>query len=137
MAASTFKRLYNYHNIDDTIVVFSVPSRIFKSIHNGGFNTFVACLENDTIVDDNADYRLIACAHFGFHQFKQIHGERDSDNGLRIAPRRTHRCWSIHKLLCFAANFLDCFADIDNSVKFDLHTTHNSVRKIKIYQKIN
>ncbi|AIE47807.1 orf78-like protein [Peridroma alphabaculovirus] len=145
MAGQQFRRKYNYHNIGNALVVFSVPQRVFeRRFGNTGFNMFVACADDDNTVEQTATvagttprYRLCERRTFNFRQFAPIRSRQDSDNHLRIVPYTTDADADTLKFLHFAANFLDCFAEINNDFKYSAARTFNSFRIIKIYQKVS
>ncbi|ACI28865.1 agip84 [Agrotis ipsilon multiple nucleopolyhedrovirus] len=138
-AAETFKNRYNYHRIDDSIVVFSVPARVYRRCFgNNGFNTFVVCADEDDIVDKNCstNYELCERQRFRFRQFRPIHSQSDSDDGLRIVPYVNGISYARLDFLHFVTNFLDCFADINNEFRFTERKTFNTIKTLKIYRKI-
>lgn len=138
-AAETFKNRYNYHCIDNCIVVFSVPARVYRRrFGNTGFNTFVVCADEDDIIDTNchASYKLCERERFRFRQFRPIYSQFDSDNGLRIVPYVNGISYARLDFLHFVTNFLDCFADINNEFRFTERRTFNTIKTLKIYRKI-
>jgi hypothetical protein len=135
--AETFKRKYNYYSIDDSIVVFSIPSRIYRRCFGDtGFNTFVVCADDDDIIDDQKNYRLVERQRFRFRQFRPIYTKEDSDNGLRIVPYVNGVGFAHMDFLHFVTNFLDSFANIDNKFRFSERKTYNTIKTLKIYHKI-
>ncbi|AIZ48631.1 asb074 [Agrotis segetum nucleopolyhedrovirus B] len=139
-AAKTFKNHYNYHCINNNIVVFSVPSRVYRRCFGGdsGFNTFVVCADEDNIVDTNCseNYKLCERQRFRFRQFRPIYTEADSDNGLRIVPYVNGISYARLDFLHFVTNFLDCFAEINNNFRYTERRTFNTIKTLKIYRKI-
>ncbi|AAM95077.1 hypothetical protein [Mamestra configurata nucleopolyhedrovirus B] len=137
LAAQAFKRKYNYHCIDDDLVVFSVPTRIFRRCFGDrGFNTFVVCADGEDLMDEQKNYQLCDRQRFRFRQFRPIYSQSDSDNGLRIVPYVNGVSCARMDFLHFVTNFLDVFAVINNEYKFSQRKTFNTIRTLKIYRKI-
>ncbi|AUV65347.1 hypothetical protein [Alphabaculovirus myunipunctae] len=140
-AALRFKRTYNYHNVDDKFVTFSLPSRIYRRNFGGdddvdkGINFFIVCRDHDKDFDGNDKYKLCERQQFRFRQFRPIYSAQDSDNHLRIVPYvHTNIGGARIDFLNFATNFLDCFADINNEFRYTDRRTYNTLRTLKIYR---
>jgi hypothetical protein len=137
--ATSFKRTYNYHNLNNTLVVFSLPTRVYRrNFYDDdiSFNMFVVCQYDNDLLDTCKKYQLCEQQRFRFRQFRPIYNEADSDNYLRIVPYVNGLTGARMDFLHFATNFLDCFAVINNRFKFSDSKTFNCVRTLKIYRKI-
>ncbi|WBB27294.1 hypothetical protein [Mythimna sequax nucleopolyhedrovirus] len=140
LAAQAFKRKYNYHCIDDNLVVFSVPTRIFRRCFGDrGLNMFVVCNDDDddgNIMDEQKNYQLCDRQRFRFRQFRPIYSQNDSDNALRIVPYVNNVSRAQMDFLHFVTNFLDSFASVNNNFRYTDRRTYNTIKILKIYRKL-
>ena len=126
-AAETFKNRYNYHCIDNCIVVFSVPARVYRRhFGNTGFNTFVVCADEDDIIDTNchASYKLCERERFRFRQFSTYSFTRNSTRTTACASCPTSTASATRALTFYSSSQIFSIVS-PTSTTVQVHRTKN------------